>query len=158
MTHSYGYKRRTRHKFQKGFRSHGAIRMSKNLTTYKVGDIVDVVVDGAVHKSMPYKYYHGRTGTVFNVNPRALGVIVNKQVRNRIIPKRLHIRVEHLRLSTCREEFLNRVRENDRIKTEANKKGQRVSTKRVVRQPAATFTIQKPDIQLLNPKLHFEIV
>ena len=48
MTHSYGYKRRTRHKFQKGFRSHGAIRMSKNLTTYKVGDIVDVVVDGVV--------------------------------------------------------------------------------------------------------------
>ena len=35
MTHSYGYKRRTRHKFQKGFRNHGAIRMSKNLTTYK---------------------------------------------------------------------------------------------------------------------------
>jgi large subunit ribosomal protein L21e len=132
--------------------------MSKNLTTYKVGDIVDVVCDGAIHKSMPYKYYHGRTGTVFNVNPRALGVIVNKQVRNRIIPKRLHIRIEHLRLSTCRQEFLNRVRENDRIKTEANKKGQRVSTKRVVRQPTATFTIQNPDIQLLNPKLHFEIV
>ncbi len=115
MTHSYGYKRRTRHKFQKGFRNHGVIRMSKNLTTYKVGDIVDVVVDGSVHKSMPYKYYHGRTGTVFNVNPRALGVIVNKQVRNRIIPKRLHIRIEHLKLSTCRREFLNRVKENDRV-------------------------------------------
>ena len=78
MTHSYGYKRRTRHKFQKGFRSHGAIHMSTNLTTFKVGDIVDVVVDGAIHKSMPYKYYHGRTGTVFNVNPRALGVLVTK--------------------------------------------------------------------------------
>lgn len=115
MTHSYGKKRRTRHKFQKGFKNHGAIRMSKNLTNYKVGDIVDVVVDGSIHKGMPYKYYHGRTGRVFNVNPRALGVIVNKQVRNRIIPKRLHIRVEHLKLSTCRQEFLNRVKENDRV-------------------------------------------
>jgi hypothetical protein len=29
---------------------------------------------------MPYKYYHGRTGVVFNVNKRAVGVIVNKEV------------------------------------------------------------------------------
>ena len=115
MTHSYGKKRRTRHKFQKGFRSHGAIHMSKTLTTYKIGDIVDVVVDGAIHKGMPYKYYHGRTGRVFNVNSRAVGVIVNKQVRNRIIPKRLHIRIEHLRLSTCRKEFIARCQENDRV-------------------------------------------
>jgi len=89
--------------------------MSKNLTTYKVGDIVDIVVDGSIHKSMPYKFYHGRTGRVFNVNPRALGVIVNKQVRNRIIEKRLHIRVEHLKLSTCRQEFLNRIKHNDQV-------------------------------------------
>jgi len=103
MTHSYGYKRRTRHKFKKGFKQHGAIHISKTLTTYKIGDIVDVVVDGAIHKGMPYKYYHGRTGRVFNVNPRSIGVIVNKQVRNRIIPKRIHVRIEHLKLSTSRE-------------------------------------------------------
>ncbi|MBL2498069.1 hypothetical protein ELJ53_30100, partial [Klebsiella pneumoniae] len=86
------------------------------------------------------KYYHGRTGRVFNVNPRALGVIVNKQVRNRIIEKRLHIRVEHLKLSTCRQEFLNRIKHNDQLKTQANKEGRRISTKRVVTQPRATFT------------------
>jgi len=50
------------------------------------------------------------------------------------------------------------VRENDKKKTEANKKGQRISTKRVVAQPAGAIDIAKPDIQLLNPKLHFEIV
>ena len=93
MTHSYGYKRKTRHKFRKGFKQHGAIHISKSLTSYKIGDIVDIVVDGAIHKGMPYKYYHGRTGRVFNVNPRAIGVIVNKQVRQRIIPKRIHVRV-----------------------------------------------------------------
>lgn len=115
MTHSYGYKRRTRHKFRKGFKQHGAIHIAKSLTTYKVGDIVDIVVDGAIHKGMPYKYYHGRTGRVFNVNPRAIGVIVNKQVRNRIIPKRIHVRVEHLKLSTSRQGFLNRIKENDKV-------------------------------------------
>ena len=136
MTHSYGYKRRTRHKFKKGFKQHGAIHISKTLTTYKIGDIVDIVVDGAIHKGMPYKYYHGRTGRVFNVNPRSIGVVVNKQVRNRIIPKRIHVRIEHLKLSTSRESFLNRIRENDKKKTEANKIKQRISTKRVVAQPA----------------------
>jgi large subunit ribosomal protein L21e len=115
MTHCYGLKRSTRYKFQKGFRNAGSIHMHKHLTTYKVGDIVDVVVDGAIHKGMPYKYYHGRTGRVFNVNPRSIGVLVNKQVRNRLISKRLHIRVEHLRLSTSRKEFLDRVRANDKV-------------------------------------------
>lgn len=158
MTHSYGYKRRTRHKFRKGFRQHGAIHISKTLTTYRIGDIVDIVVDGAIHKGMPYKYYHGRTGRVFNVNPRAIGVVVNKQVRNRIIPKRIHVRVEHLKLSTSRTGFLDRIRENDKKKTEANKQGQRISTKRVVAQPTGEINIAKPEIQLLNPKLFLEIV
>ena len=117
MTHSYGYKRRTRHKFKKGFKQHGAIHISKTLTAYKIGDIVDIVVDGAIHKGMPYKYYHGRTGRVFNVNPRSIGVIVNKQVRQRIIPKRIHVRIEHLKLSTSRESFLTRIRENDLVPT-----------------------------------------
>ena len=115
MTNSYGLKRRTRHKFQKGFRNAGAIHMHKILTNYKVGDIVDVVVDGSIHKGMPYKIYHGRTGRVFNVNPRSIGVEVSKQVRNRLVMKRLHIRVEHLRLSTCRRDFLNRIKENDKV-------------------------------------------
>jgi len=155
MTHSYGYKRKTRHKFRKGFRQVGAIHISKTLTTYKIGDIVDIVVDGAIHKGMPYKYYHGRTGRVFNVNPRAIGVIVNKQVRQRIIPKRIHVRIEHLKLSTSRASFLERVRQNDKLKTAANKEGKRISTKRVVKQPAGEIRIEKPDIQLLNPKLVF---
>ena len=158
MTHSYGYKRKTRHKFRKGFRQEGAIHIAKTLTTYRIGDIVDIVVDGSIHKGMPYKYYHGRTGRVFNVNPRAIGVIVNKQVRNRIIPKRIHVRVEHLKLSTSRSDFLNRVRENDKKKTEANKAGKRISTKRVVAQPAGPIDIEKPEIQLLNPTHFFEIV
>ena len=158
MTHSYGYKRRTRHKFRKGFQQHGAIHISKTLTSYKIGDIVDIAVDGAIHKGMPYKYYHGRTGRVFNVNPRAIGVIVNKQVRNRIIPKRIHVRVEHLKLSTSRQEFLNRIRDNDKKKTEANKAGKPISTKRQVAQPAPEINIAKPEITLLNPKLFLEIV
>ena len=158
MTHCYGQRRSTRHKFRKGFKQHGAIHISRTLTTYKIGDIVDIIVDGSIHKGMPYKYYHGRTGTVFNVNPRSIGVIVNKQVRQRIIPKRIHVRVEHLRLSTCRKEFLARIQANDKKKTEANKAGKKISTKRAVAQPSPAIDLVNPDIQLLNPKLFIEIV
>ena len=146
MTHCYGYRRKTRHKFRKGFRLHGAIHISRTLTTYKVGDIVDITVDGSIHKGMPYKFYHGRTGRVFNVNPRSIGVIVNKQVRSRIVQKKIHVRVEHLRLSACRKAFLNRIQENDKAKTEANKKGSRISTKRVTKAPREQTNIEKPEI------------
>jgi large subunit ribosomal protein L21e len=48
---------------------------------------------------MPFKYYHGRTGRVFNVNPRAVGVEILKRVGNRLMPKRLNVRLEHIKKS-----------------------------------------------------------
>lgn len=42
---------------------------------------MDIKVDSSIHKGMPFKHYHGRTGVVFNVNKRAVGVIVNKEVK-----------------------------------------------------------------------------
>lgn len=62
MPHSFGSKARTRQMFAKGFRKHGEPSLSKYLITYRVGDIVDIKGDGSIHKGMPHKYYHGRTG------------------------------------------------------------------------------------------------
>jgi large subunit ribosomal protein L21e len=84
---------------------------------------VDVAADAGVHKGMPAKYYHGKTGVVWNVTKRAIGVQINKLHRNRIIPKRIHVRVEHVKHSKCRQDFLNRVKENDRKRAEAKKTG-----------------------------------
>jgi large subunit ribosomal protein L21e len=50
--------------------------------------LVHLQGNGAVQKGMPYKFYHGKTGRVFNVTPHALGIIVNKRLRGKIIPKR----------------------------------------------------------------------
>lgn len=47
MTHTKGVRRATRKIFSRGFRQHGAIRMKNYLTTYRIGDYVDVVVDGS---------------------------------------------------------------------------------------------------------------
>ena len=47
---------------------------NKYLCEYNIGDFVDIKVDGSEHKGMPHRYYHGRTGRVFNINPRSVGV------------------------------------------------------------------------------------
>ncbi|KAJ7389674.1 60S ribosomal protein L21 [Desmophyllum pertusum] len=108
----------------------GVIHLSTYMKTYKVGDIVDIKVNGAIHKGMPYKVYHGKTGRVFNITKRAVGVVVNKQVKGKILPKRINVRVEHIKHSKCRDDFLRRVKENELKKKEAKEKGMKVDCKR----------------------------
>merc|ERR1719222_1508825 len=74
---------------------------------------------------MPYKYYYGKTGRVWNVTKRALGIEMLKTVGNRKRTKRFHIRVEHLRHSSSRTKFLKRVRSNDAQKAEYRKRTKR---------------------------------
>eukprot|EP00274_Cyanoptyche_gloeocystis_P007897 CAMPEP_0196655186 /NCGR_PEP_ID=MMETSP1086-20130531/4921_1 /TAXON_ID=77921 /ORGANISM="Cyanoptyche gloeocystis , Strain SAG4.97" /LENGTH=162 /DNA_ID=CAMNT_0041987353 /DNA_START=74 /DNA_END=562 /DNA_ORIENTATION=- len=131
MPHSYGYRARTRKVFARPFRQHGSVGMSTFLTNFKIGEYVDIKVNGSVHKGMPHKFYQGRTGVVWNVTKRAIGVEINKQVRNRIIRKRIHVRIDHVQKSKCRESFLRRVKENDKYRREAHLRGEKnIVTKR----------------------------
>jgi large subunit ribosomal protein L21e len=57
------------------------------------------------------------------VTPSAVGVIVYKVVGNRYIEKRVNLRVEHVRHSKCRQEFLDRVKRNHEAHVEAKEKG-----------------------------------
>ncbi|PNF22280.1 60S ribosomal protein L21 [Cryptotermes secundus] len=132
MTNSKGYRRGTRDLFSRKFRKHGTIPLSTYMKVYKVGDIVDIKGNGAVQKGMPYKFYHGKTGRVFNVTPHALGIIVNKRLRGKIIPKRINVRIEHVTHSKCREDFIKRVKENERLRKEAMEKKIKVEMKRKV--------------------------
>ena len=43
-----------------------------------------------MHQGMPFKVYHGRTGKVWNVTKRAVGVEVNKQVSTDSSPDDLY--------------------------------------------------------------------
>lgn len=141
MTNTKGYRRGTRYMFAKKFRKHGVEPLSTFLRVYKRGDIVDIKGNGAFQKGMPHKSYHGRTGRVYNVTPHALGVIVNKRVRNRIIPKRINVRVEHVKHSKCREDFIQRLKRNEELKRvykeekKAGKKPVRPQLKRLPAQP-----------------------
>ena len=80
MPAGHGVRSRTRDLFARPFRKKGYIALTTYLRTFKVGDYVDVKVNGAIHKGMPHKFYHGRTGRVWNVTKRAIGVEINKQL------------------------------------------------------------------------------
>ena len=79
---------------------------------------------------MPHKGYHGRTGKIWNVTPRAVGVEVNKIVRNKTLVKRIHVRIEHIKPSNCRKAHEDRVKKNDSARL-AWKKGGKKGPKRV---------------------------
>nr|KAF6370412.1 ribosomal protein L21 [Myotis myotis] len=70
---------------------------------------------------------------IYNVTQHAVGIIVNKQVKGKILAKRINVRIEHIKHSKSRDSFLKRVKENDQKKKEAKEKGTWVQLKR---QPA----------------------
>ncbi len=54
----------------------------------------------------------------WNISPNSIGVIVNKQVKNRIVEKRIHARVAHLRISTCNANFKQYVKALEKAKND----------------------------------------
>lgn len=137
MAHSHGYRSGTRYAFSRNFREHGQVRPSTYLKNYKVGDYVDVKANGAVQKGMPHKFYHGKTGIVFNVTKRALGVIMQKKVRSRFIEKRISVRIEHVSPSKCRQDLLERIKYNAVARAHGKESNTKVQLKRYPAQPRA---------------------
>merc|ERR1712149_2291 len=128
MPKSEGYRCSTRDMFSRPFRQRGMPNLTTYLTNYKLGDYVDIKANSAIQKGKPHKYYHGRTAA-----------------------KRVHVRVEHVVPSRCREEFLNRVKKNDAAKIEAKKSGTTVVTKRQPRMPKVGFTVKKAEVLTRAP-------
>ncbi|KAJ7292491.1 YBR191Wp-like protein, partial [Mycena rebaudengoi] len=71
-----------------------------------------------------------RTGIVY------IGVIVYKA-----FVKRVNLRVEHVRHSQCRQEFLDRVKRHHHAHVEAKEKGVRVDLKRIPALPREAGTV-----------------
>jgi len=147
MPHSFGYRARTRSKFARPFRQHGPTHLSTYLTTYKLGDYVDIKANGSIQKGMPHKFYHGKTGRIWNVTRRAVGVEVNKVVRNRILRKRIHVRVEHVSKSRCREDFLARTGRTAEERAALKAKGEH---KRQVAQPRPAHFVKNSGVEHIN--------
>ena len=158
MPHSFGYRGKTRHLFKRPFRCNGAEHLSTYMKQYKKGMFVDIVANGSIHKGMPHKFYHGRTGRVFDISPNSIGVMVNKQVRNRIVEKRIHVRVEHLRISTCNANFKKHVKAVEEAKRKEPNKKQMTKRLPVGPQPEQKIIVDKDSvIKFYNPDFRREI-
>ena len=72
--------------FSRPFRKHGVVPLATYMRIYKKGDIVDIKGMGTVQKGMPHKC---KTGRVYSVTQHAVGIIVNKQLRARHLPREL---------------------------------------------------------------------
>nr|XP_035144275.2 60S ribosomal protein L21-like [Callithrix jacchus] len=139
MTNTKGNRRGTRYTFSRHFRKHGVVPLATCMRIYKKGDIVDIKGMGTVPKGMPHRCYQGKTGRVYNVTQHAVGIVVNKQVKGKILAKRIHVHIEHIKHSKSRDSFLKRVKENDQKKKEAKEKDTWVQLKR---QPAPPREVQ----------------
>merc|ERR1719493_175305 len=71
---------------------------------------------------MPYKFYFGKTGRVWNVTKRSVGVELLKTVGNRKRTKRISVRIEHIRHSKCRDGLKARIAANEAHKAEVRNK------------------------------------
>lgn len=75
----------------------------------------------------------------------AVGVILYKQVGNRYMEKRINVRIEHVRHSRSRDEFLTRVKTNAAKKLQAKTDGKSVYLKRLPVQPREARTVSGKD-------------
>ncbi|XP_045394045.1 60S ribosomal protein L21-like [Lemur catta] len=129
MSNTKGKRKGTQYMFSMPFRKHGVVPLATHMRIYKKGDIVDIKGMGTVQKGMPNKCYHGSTGRVYNVTQHAVGIVANKQVKGKILAKRIKVRIVHIKHSKSRDSFLKHVKENDQKKKEANEKGTWVQLK-----------------------------
>lgn len=138
---SHGFRSGTRKKFKKPLRQKGMPNTSTYLQTYKNNDYVDIKINSAVTKDMPHKIYHGRTGRIFKVDERTVGVRVKVVKGNREVEEKVNIKIEHLKKSRCREEFLERSKKYFEKKEEAKNSGVVLSAKRVKKGGRGEFLV-----------------
>ena len=119
---------------------------------------MDIKIDSSIHKGMPFKHYHGRTGVIFNVNKRAVGIIVNKLVNGRILAKRIHVGIEHVRHSKCRDSIIARVKENEAAKAAARAGGEKVSLKRENANPKPGYVWKGEEPTTIQPIPYVDLV
>ena len=150
MGHTAGLRHGTRYLFRRQYKKHGMPAPSIQLRTYRIGDIVDVHVNSAVMKGMPHRLYNGRTGTVWNVSPHAVGLLIYRRVNNHIAPKRIYVRTEHICHSKCKDDFKNRVAQNQKLQLEAKQKGiklEKGSLKRLPTHPKDAHVVKPAQIK-----------
>ncbi|KAI8026755.1 60S ribosomal protein L21-1 [Camellia lanceoleosa] len=72
-------------------------------------------------------------------------------VGNKIIRKRIHVRIEHVQPSRCTEDLKLRKKRNDKLKAEAKVMGEVISTKRQPEGPKPGFMVEGATLETVTP-------
>ncbi|VDP49319.1 unnamed protein product [Soboliphyme baturini] len=70
-------------------------------------------------------------------------ITVQNIFRHRVIPKRINVRVEHVKPSKCRDDFLKRVKRNAELRKISKETGQRFCLKRKPAEPPLAHFIHR---------------
>ncbi len=92
---SHGYRVGSRKLMTKKVRQRGMPSLGRLLRPYNEGDLVDIIIDPAIHAGQPHRGYHGRVGTILRRRGRSYEVETSLGKKTKL----LIIRPEHLRLS-----------------------------------------------------------
>jgi large subunit ribosomal protein L21e len=90
MTHSKGFRRKTRSLMKGSKRAKG---LSQILTEYHINDKVVITIDPSQVKGMPHRRFQGKVGTVEEVGSRSL--LINVPIGKKM--KRVTARLEHVK-------------------------------------------------------------
>ncbi|XP_073897242.1 large ribosomal subunit protein eL21-like [Castor canadensis] len=151
MTNTKGKRRGIQYVFSRPFKKRGVVPLATYIPIYKKGDIVAIKGMGTVQKEMPHNCYHGKTGRVYNVTQHAVGIVVNKQVKGKILAKRFMYVLSLL--SSLRDSFLKCVKENDQKKKPAKEKETCIQLKCQPALPRETHSVRTngEEPELLEP-------
>jgi large subunit ribosomal protein L21e len=64
MPHHHGPRKKTRSKLKKELRRRGLPPVTTVIQKFEVGQRVHIVCEPSVHKGMPHRRFHGKTGTI----------------------------------------------------------------------------------------------
>eukprot|EP01018_Ginkgo_biloba_P014065 Gb_13523 [translate_table: standard] len=81
----------------------------------------------------------------------SVAFMLHRVVGNRIIKKRIHVRIEHVQPSRCTEEVNIRRIKNDALKAEAKARGEIISTKRQPEGPKPGFIVEGARLETVTP-------
>ncbi|MBD3186219.1 50S ribosomal protein L21e [Candidatus Bathyarchaeota archaeon] len=97
MTKHKGYRTCTRSLLRKKCREKGMSPLTSLLIKYDVGDLVDIKIDSSVHKGMPHRRFHGKTGRIIEKRGKAFVIEVrDKNKMKYVITNRSHFKPNHL--------------------------------------------------------------
>ena len=95
MAHHNGPRKKTRYLLKKDLRKRGLPPVSSLIQHFEIGQKVHVVIEPSIHKGMPHRRFHGKTGTILGQRGRAWVLEVRDgDTRKMIIARPQHLKAQ----------------------------------------------------------------